>query len=247
MDSLLSATEKFRPGGNTVTASSTDIDNTIRAICSPAMATSCPDSLMRGELAQFYSQCQKELTTTPNENVIDIYQVLFALSPLKKAVCSKDDNDNYCIRQKIGSNSPGSSNMQSVLNSLVITNPRSATVTPNMTTYRDLNIAFLDLTPGLDQSTLCTTCTRQIFNSYYNFEMASPFAPGLSASTLLGGQMDLYHAIQDKCGPNFLQTNIQAAGGISGNSLFSGAAHSAVDPGFFLAVCGLVTIIFFAI
>ncbi|KAF8626658.1 hypothetical protein AX15_004749 [Amanita polypyramis BW_CC] len=252
--SLLSATKQFGPGGTATSASSTDIKNALDSICSSSVANTCPESVIRGKLAEFYSKCPAELTTNPNTDVLNIYDVMYALSPLRSAICSEDDNGDRCVLQKTSSSglqaalaSGSSSDPQ---NNVAITSPlqrRAAStvvITPNMTMYRETNLLFLFLQPSLENTTLCTTCTRQISNAYFNFETVVPFAPGISKSNLIGGQLDLYQAIQNKCGSNFLQTNIQAAGGISGSTLFSGAAPTASSPGPFIpAALSFVTLV----
>ncbi|KAF8628582.1 hypothetical protein AX17_005978 [Amanita inopinata Kibby_2008] len=240
--SLINSTKQFGPGGNATSASSSDVNSAINAICSSSTDNVCPESTIRGKLAAFYSACSAELTINSVPGVNQIYDVLYTLLPFKKAICSKNDNDNYCILQQKNSATPSglhnaiavpaSSNPQDVMNHLSIKVPLQRrgnieAVAPNVTTFRNTNLPFLFLKPDLDAATLCTSCTRQIFMSYFNFETVSPYAPGLTKSTLLGGQLDLYKGIQNTCGQNFLQTNVQAAGGISGDSLFSGAAHTA--------------------
>lgn len=253
MNALLNATSQFAPGGNAGNASSASITDALDALQSTNV---CPESLFRGKLADFYSQCPEELTSGSVEGVIDIYGVLYAVLPFVGAICSKDGNDNYCLLEKIGSGSPssiasdvaveGTSNTQSVLDNLAI-NPtvqrRDATpaITPNATTFRDAGIPFLFRLPSLDAAELCTPCTRLIFNSYANFESAVPFAPGLSQSPLLSGQTNLYNAIVNGCGDNFLQSSLEAAGGISSNSLLSGSTITANNPGI-STILGLMTL-----
>jgi len=253
VNTLLNATSQFAPGGNAGTASSASITDALDSLQSTNL---CPESLFRGKLAEFYSQCPEELTSNSVEGVIDIYGVLYAVLPFVGAICSKDANDNYCLLEKISSSSPsslasdislqGTSNTQSILDNLVnspsVERRDSATaVTPNATTFRDAGIPFLFRLPSLNGTELCTTCTRLIFNSYAKFESAVPFAPGLSQSPLLGGQTDLYDAIVKECGDNFLQSSLEAAGGISSTSLLSGSALTANTPGI-STVLGLMTL-----
>src|SRR6266550_924495 len=143
VNALLNATSQFAPGGNAGSASSASITDALDAIHSTNL---CPEYLFRGKLAEFYSQCPEELTTSNSvTGVINIYGVLYAVLPFVGAICSKDDNDNYCLLEKISSSSPsslasdiGTSNTQSVLDSLVNSpsvERRDATtaITPNAT------------------------------------------------------------------------------------------------------------------
>ena len=78
-------------------------------------------------------------------------------------------------------------------------------ITPNMTTYRNTNLPFLFLQPTMKQSTLCTPCTREIMVSYIKWETAFPYALGLSQSPILGGQSELWNAINATCGQNYVK------------------------------------------
>jgi hypothetical protein len=247
---LQAATQQFGTGGS---ASQTDVTNALDTICSAATASACPDSLLRGKLTDFYAQCSPELTTKAVPGVLNVYDVLFALSPFRTAICTKDNNDKYCI---LKNNTSGTQSafatvdtsqeiLQHLANSPSPVQRRADTssTTPNMTTFLNNNILFDFLQPSMGSDQLCTTCTREIFNAYSNFETQVQYAPGLSQSQLLGGQMNLYKAINSTCGPDFLQTSVQAAGGISGSSLFSGATQTANGPGsVFTVALGLISL-----
>jgi hypothetical protein len=78
-------------------------------------------------------------------------------------------------------------------------------ITPNTTTYRNTNLPFLFLQPTMKQSTLCTPCTREVMVSYIKWETAFPYALGLSQSPILGGQSELWNAINATCGQNYVK------------------------------------------
>jgi len=252
---LLSATTQFGPGGNATDKSTSAINSTVDTICSASSMSSCPDSFFRDKLVDFYAQCSAELTS--NSAVIKIYDVVYGLIPFRNAICSKDDNDNYCLTQKTNTSTSGvktylagQDKSQELLHHLY-NDPSlqaraassSSGVTPNMTTFHDTNLLFFFLKPNMTEQDLCTTCTRKVFMCYFNYETLVPFAPGLTASQLLGGQPDLYKGIQSTCGPNFLQANIQAAGGISDGTLFNSANPATRRPGLVTTVTlGLATL-----
>ena len=249
--SLVTATKQFGSGG---TASQSDVTNALNTICSSATASACPDSLVRGKLADFYAKCSPELTTQSVSGVLTAYDILYAVSPFRQALCTKDDSDNFCVlkKQTSGSKSAIATNdkSQEILQYLANSNSPhlqrradTPSLTPNLTTFRDNYILFDFLQPGMSSDELCTTCTRQIFNSYFKFETLVPYGPGMAQSMLLGGQMDLYKSINSTCGPDFLQTSVQAAGGISGGTIFSGATQTANGPGSVFAVAlGLISL-----
>jgi hypothetical protein len=86
--------------------------------------------------------------------------------------------------------------------------------------------------------------------SYFNFEKSVPYGPGLSNSPLLGGQSDLYDAVNNTCGKSFFGGAVQAAGGISGGLVGSNAAPRSISQSFggiITAVMGTVAFGFAAI
>jgi hypothetical protein len=198
------------------------------------------------------------LTSNANSDVINIYDVFYALTPLKNAVCTKDPNDKYCVIDittpssdagasganvdvAVGSNSVSS--IKQYLWSKVSKTKRATAQTPamipNTTTYRNNNILFFLLQPKMDSTILCTACTRSVLMSYFNFEQSVPYGPGISKSPLMGGQMDLYNAVNNACGSDFFSGAVQAAGGLSGG--LAGAATSTAVRSVSQSFGGVVT------
>lgn len=77
-------------------------------------------------------------------------------------------------------------------------------ITPNMTTYRNTNLAYLFLQPNMNQAQLCTPCTREVMVSYISWEVTQPYALGLSSSSILGGQGALWNSINSTCGAAYV-------------------------------------------
>lgn len=77
-------------------------------------------------------------------------------------------------------------------------------IAPNVTTYRSTNLPFLFLQPSMPTAELCTPCTREIMVSYIKWETQVPYALGLAQSPTLGGQLDIWNAINGTCGANFI-------------------------------------------
>ncbi|KAF5353292.1 hypothetical protein D9756_007961 [Leucocoprinus leucothites] len=230
--SLISATQNFGPGGSAgSTPTTAEVTSAVNNICTGSASTACPDSLIRGKLGDFYAACSKELTSDPNNKLREIYDVLYALTPLKQAICSKSDSGDYCVLGSAKSVSSGVdlNKVQEAL-SYAPTDGSSyarraeAVVAANLTTFHDNNLPFLLISGSLDTSALCTPCTRNILTSYFNYESDVPYAPGLTNSKLLSGQNALVGNIQEKCGANFLNGAVQAAGGIKSGTLGSNAA-----------------------
>jgi hypothetical protein len=193
----------------------------------------------------YYSACSAELTTNLNDAVLRTYDVLYALTPLREAVCALSDNGKYCVTQlntTSGSSASGdvdlvTSNTQQVLQKYLYTSSGSGAsarrdvsnsttaLIPNTTTFQDTNLVFLFLNPKMNSTRLCTTCTRNILTSYITFESSLPYAPGLNNSLLLSGQTALYNAIVSTCQSGFLSGAVQAAGGLS-SGLLNGSPRS---------------------
>jgi hypothetical protein len=230
---LIQATQNFGPGGSASSSPTpAEVTGAVDSICTGSVSTACSDSLIRGKLGDFYSACSAELTSNPNEQLRNIYDVLYALTPLQQAICSKDDSGNYCVIAGNNASSTGTQSAPSAgdLNEIQKTlyyTPTSGSLSTrdedailaNLTTFHVNNLAFLLLQPNMDSDALCTTCTRNILTSYFNYESDALYGPGLSSSVLLAGQTDLVGAIQQKCGANFLNGAVEAAGGIKQDAM----------------------------
>lgn len=208
---LIDSTSAFGAGGNaSSTPSKATVSSALTSLCSTDISDKCPDSLIRGKLANFYTACSSELSS--NDDVIKIYDVLYAITPLKTAVCSKDDSGNWCV---LDAEAPSSLSRRA----------ESSAVTPNIEMYSQTNLPFLFLTASLSSDKLCVSCTRSVLVAYITFESQVPYAPGLSNSKLLNNQTPLYTGVVNTCGSTFLNSaGVAAAGGLKGGTLSSGAA-----------------------
>lgn len=171
---------------------------------------------MRTTLASFYTACQSELSSNLDQDVLKIYDIVYTISPLRDATCSKDESGKYCAAEITG-NAPSPSSLYS---------GSQKVVTPNYDTLKSSNAAFLFLQPTLSSDKLCTPCTRSIVTSYISFESNTLYAPGLGQSILLAGQGPLYTAVQSSCGASFLSGAVQAAGSLSNSIIDSGAPRT---------------------
>lgn len=262
---LISATSQYGPGGSaTSSPSAASITSALDSLCSTS--NGCTESTIQGKLAEFYSACSVELTSSPNADVVQMYDILYTLVPLKTAVCSKDDNGKYCVTEShkpsnssatpsglsnaIASVNTGGLTPAEILENLyspavLSRRAQSPAIQPNTTTIGGTNLPFLFLQPSLAAANLCTACTRNVLTSYIQFESDVPCALGIGSSPMLNGQSALYSAVQATCGKNFLSGAVQAAGGLSDGSPFSGASRSITgDFQNTLAILGAVTVAF---
>jgi hypothetical protein len=177
--------------------------------------------------------------------VIRQYDVLYVLTPMTQAVCSKDDSGKYCVTQISSGSSSGqpgsklveqakefdSSSLYSKIEKnqplhrrqqRVVVNVTEA-IAPNTTTFSNNNVPFLFLTPSTDSSRLCTACTRAVLTAFISFEQKVPYFLGIPQSPLMKGQQPLYQAVIATCGSEFLSGVVQAAGGLAnGNPSLGG-------------------------
>ncbi|KAI0297864.1 hypothetical protein B0F90DRAFT_1633362 [Multifurca ochricompacta] len=222
---LISATSQYAAGSNSTKISTSTISNTLNNLCSSSDA--CDPTLIGTQLALFYKACQPELSSSnKNSAVVIAYDVLYALGPLKKAVCQKDDSGSYCAANMTSSRT--ASNSTTAKRSSLERRDQVALV-PNLDKYSKQNIPFLGLQTSLPADKLCTACTRNIMNVYTTQLNNVPYGPGISFSLLLSGQPALYAAINTKCGTSFLSGQVQAAGGLA-----TGAAPRSADSTFAL-------------
>ncbi|OSX58102.1 hypothetical protein POSPLADRAFT_1076146 [Postia placenta MAD-698-R-SB12] len=244
---LIEATSQFGPSANSSSSPSTSaVESALSSLCSSSSA--CSSTTIRSQLAAFYAACTSELTTNKNGAVLRTYDVLYSIIPLSEAMCSKSDTGSYCVLDiaTTGSNSTGTddsssssgSSSFSEMASNLWTSATSAaspaskrdssqqtiSIVPNVTTFNQYNILFLFLSPNGTTGNTCTSCARNVLTSYISFESTVPYAPGMSASTMLSGQGALYSAVQKLCGASFLSGAAQAAGELSGGVVHSSSA-----------------------
>ncbi|TFK48264.1 hypothetical protein OE88DRAFT_1664745 [Heliocybe sulcata] len=236
---IISATSQFGAAANSSASSTSAITSAVKSFCANS-ASACSDSNIKSQLASFYSACTAELTSNANKDVIRMYDALYALTPLKTAVCAQDDSGNYCVTQIAkAASSSASGNLataQKYLWSAQTSSKRAVSmIEPNATTFTSYNLPFLLLTPSTPSATLCTSCTRSILTAYINFESSVPYGPGLDKSSLLSGQSALYKGVVSTCGESFMSGAVQAAGGIKSGA-FSGAGRTVLVEGGALGV-----------
>ncbi|KAJ3742857.1 hypothetical protein DFH05DRAFT_1536042 [Lentinula detonsa] len=224
-------------------SSSTPSASTLSTICSTSI---CDDSLFRSTLSSFASACSSELTS--NSDVIGLYDVLYIISPMKTALCSKSDSGSFCALTATSTSSSAAASASGDSAATIASQAQqyisTSSGTVNTTTFAATNLAFMFIQSTLT-SAQCTTCTRNVMTSYINFESNAPYAPGIASSLLLGHQTSVYNAITSVCGSNFLSGVVQAAGGISTGSSDNGSLKSlALDIKTIAAVFAGISMIF---
>ncbi|KAJ7161040.1 hypothetical protein C8R46DRAFT_1106318 [Mycena filopes] len=240
---LITATSAYGPGGTSGTASKAAVSATLDTVCS---TSACPPNLIAAKLLPFNTECNAELTTSPNAEVKTIYDTFYGLIPLVGALCAKDDSGARCplagadsaaaaalapaIAVPAAASSSSSSHVRRADGSTVTAYMANATI------INDSNLMFLFLKEDLPKAQLCTTCTRQVLTSYINYETTNTYAPGLGQSVLMSGQSALYAGVVNVCGADFLTSAVKAAGGLSQAGGSSGALSVRAGAGGALSV-----------
>jgi hypothetical protein len=211
---------------------------------------------MRQWLTAFFASCRSEIMS--DSVVKQLYDTVYVLFPLWTAICSKDDNGSYCITKLPSSNGLKNATSTGGLSKLLASLAQNATVgtgttlVPNITTLQSTNLPFLFIQPesgsqaALASNSYCTACTRNILTAYVNFESAIPYGPGMAQSIILAGQQSLYNAVTNTCGATFLSGVVQAAGGLAGGTLSSGAMQNmaTLSQGFIMGILAVLASIF---
>ena len=101
----------------------------------------------------------------------------------------------------------------------------SSTVSyPNSTTYRTTNLPYLFLQPTSPLAALCSSCAKAVFTAYASWEYRTPYALGLSASPILGGQAQLWKGAEATCGPTWISGVQTTAIGSEGAAAVGGSS-----------------------
>ncbi|GAA5960735.1 hypothetical protein JCM8115_001813 [Rhodotorula mucilaginosa] len=90
-------------------ASSSQVQSALTDLCS---APGCDDALLRSLLGQFNGNCSQELQAA-NQVVLGSYDALYVLSPLRNAVCTRDESGGFCLDDIAQRSMPASSSSSS--------------------------------------------------------------------------------------------------------------------------------------
>jgi hypothetical protein len=192
-------------------ATQQQLESALSATCGASFS----ESAFKQQLQDFATDCADDLTgPNANRDVQEVYDRVYSLPALRRAICAKDDKGGWCA-----ANLPsGSSSDINMGNSA---DPDAAV----STMFDGTDLAFLFVDSDASKDTLCVPCTRSIILAYTSWEAANPYALGLSKSRILGGQPDLWNGIKTTCGNSFLTTQSGNSGPINvGGSLGMGSA-----------------------
>ncbi|QRW00818.1 hypothetical protein RhiJN_28836 [Ceratobasidium sp. AG-Ba] len=219
-----------------------------KAMANLCGSNACNASVMRSALNDFADACRDDFASS--DVVLKNYDMMYSLTPLKSALCTKDPNtQSYCVLNAGSSSNTkrSASNIMYARDHLVNTYVKrgsSQTVfVPNTDTYRNSNLMFMFNSPDMSSNDLCTECTKQIMSKYVAFESSTPHALGVAASPLLGGQVALWKSMQDKCPASYMSSVANAAGSPDVSSGASAVATGSTVTAFAGALAALVALI----
>ncbi|RXW22449.1 hypothetical protein EST38_g3406 [Candolleomyces aberdarensis] len=215
---LTTALSAFAPGAS---ASASAVTSALTDVCSESVTASCPSSVFASAITSFYSACSAELTQTPVEDLVKVYDLVYVLPAYRAAICSKGDDGNWCVASAAPIDGTTASTIQSALYTQT-----GDDIVPNTATFSTYNLPFLLIGP--DSPNLCQTCTRNVLNAYIQHESSLPYAPGLGQSQLLNKQSALFAAVQEKCGASFMDNEVKAAGGLGTSNSILGDKSGAI-------------------
>jgi hypothetical protein len=195
------------------------VTDTLTTICASSFLSACPQSLITGKLASFYTACGPELTSSPNAEVKATYDIFYTVLPFLSAVCTKDDSGAWCAPQA-NTTATGLSASTSLAGSTTASTPNTAAISSN-------NILYLFTSPSLPKAQLCTDCTAAVLKSFMTFQASTNYAPGLGQSVFMSGQPALYSGVVATCGADFLSGAVAAAGSLSQGTGTSAAGRNA--------------------
>jgi hypothetical protein len=220
LSSINSATKSITPN-----SSASDLSTALGSICGSSTSSACTETLFRTQLTNFLANCKNELTgSNPNTDVQNVYDSLYLIAPYKESVCSQDASQNYCVNTIAKQAASGGSllglakGFLSIVVQLPLSkrdspfSPSGTYLVPNATTFQAASLPYMFLNGNTAQATLCSTCSQAILKPYLAFESSIADALTVSGSRFLGGQKDLWNALQNQCGSDFASGVVANAG-----------------------------------
>ncbi|GAC96343.1 hypothetical protein PHSY_003923 [Pseudozyma hubeiensis SY62] len=249
---LLAATKYYSSNS---TDSAVQLDSTLADLCSTD--TGCDANIIRQRLDQFWQNCHTDLQSG-NANVQAMYDNLYMITPLVNSICSKDKNNDYCLKT-IAKAAASSSKVTSskkrrdvddedeeeedddeegeTVSQLVKRQSAAGETLGGLynqtesTGKANTNAAFLFISSSSPKSILCSLCTQNILASYIKFETSIPYAIGLRTSEILAPQSDIYKAAKTDCGHDFVAQVNKIANTTQFAAVVSGAEFAGARKG----------------
>lgn len=260
---LLAATKYYSSNS---TDSSAQLDSTLTDLCSSN--TGCDANIIRQRLDQFWQNCNTDLQSK-NDVVQAMYDNLYMITPLVNSICSKDNNNDYCLKTiaKAAASSQRTTSTNKTRRDLSEDDEeeeeedeeepeetvaelarRQSTTGENLgglynetvtTDTPNTNAAFLFISSSSPKSILCSRCAQNILASYIKFETSIPYAIGLRTSEILAPQSDIYKAAKTNCGLDF----VAQVNKIANTTQFAAVVSSAPFAGARSGVAAFATLV----
>lgn len=246
---LLAATKYYSSNS---TDSAAQLDSTLADLCSTN--TGCDANIIRQRLDEFWQNCHTDLQNN-NAVVQAMYDNLYMITPLVNSICSKDTNNDYCLKT-IAKAAASSSRVtksrrdldedeeeedeEESTETVEELSKRQSTSTENLgglynetetTGTANTNAAFLFISSSSPKSILCSRCTQLILASYIKFETSIPYAIGLRTSEILAPQSDIYKSAKTDCGLDFVAQVNKIANTTQFAAVVSGAGFAGARSG----------------
>jgi hypothetical protein len=194
---LLTATARFNPSSGQQSIKA-DVTWALNELCDPKAAFKASD--IQTTVTNYYSACQSDMVSGNQPDLTRTFELLYALPPLRNAVCSKDATGAYCLSS--AKKNGGHADTQAPTNQV------------NLQSWSSSHIHYLFINADETPEQLCTACTKQVLTAYVSYENVLPFPMGMSSSVLLKDQKALWSAITAKCPADFTQGILSAANAV---------------------------------
>lgn len=207
----------------------------------------CDRPLVRHYISSFWERCADDMEGNDSPQLRQLYDYVYMFIPFRDAVCSEDQNNNYCVESlssahqedappdESASSEPAPSKRslqdqflvgRSFVPPVVQEEPYEAAIRaamPSSNASKVLNAtsqAFLFLSPSSPRGVLCSHCSSQVLANYVKFELASPYALGTKRSSALGVQSEIFDQARQQCGDGFIENVNRLAGADAFSKVF---------------------------
>ncbi|WFD22240.1 hypothetical protein MEQU1_000906 [Malassezia equina] len=225
----------------------TSMNSALQGLC--AANDGCDRPLVRQFISQFWDQCADELEAGQSQ-VVQLYEYLYIFIPFRDAICTKNQQGDYCLsalapsmatnansdmvqlyRRGVPNVDDNDVESDAYWERVLPTIPRASRLATNVSGLPTLQPqqVFFFLSGSSPKDTLCSECTTHVLASYIRFELSAPYALGLESSSVLQSQQAIYEQAKQVCGDAFVESLNAKAGIQAFSEPASGAAALSIS------------------
>ena len=237
-----------------------NMSSALQGLC--AANDGCDRTLVHQFIAQFWDQCADELEARQDQ-VVQLYEYLYIFIPFRDAICSRNQQGDYCLsalapsmagdadtdmvqlyRRGVPDVDANDVESDAYWERVLPSIPRASTLAakaPDLPTLQPQQVFFF-LSGSSPKDTLCTECAHHVLASYIRFELSAPFALGLDSSPVLQSQQAIYEQAKKVCGASFVE-QLNAEAGIQAFSEPASGAASLSPPRLYALAAALALLL----